>query len=154
MNIGFTGTREGMTEAQRQGVGKMLLLLRVTRFHHGDCIGADANANCLVSEISPGVPIEVHPCDLPDKYRAFCAGEIVHDPKPPLERNRDIVDASDFLLAAPKENEEVQRSDTWATIRYARQANRNGVIFYPDGRREPLGFGDEKADALTMPTSY
>jgi hypothetical protein len=48
--------------------------------------------------------------------------------KPPFERNEDIADMCDILIAAPKAATEVLRSGTWATIRHARRIGRQVVL--------------------------
>lgn len=137
--IGFTGTRKGMTVQQIQlfqrlaetfmGVG--------VEFHHGCCEGADSEAHVMARSVQ-GTLIHGHPSTL----RSFTKREIeeytvFHQPQPPLVRNRDIVLDTQVLIAAPKEAEEVQRSGTWATIRYARTRQRGIVIYlWPDGRIE------------------
>ena len=48
--IGFTGTRHGMTPLQRAGVAAILQQVAGTGgfvAHHGDCIGADAEPSLL-----------------------------------------------------------------------------------------------------------
>ena len=104
MTIGFTGTRKGMTEAQRAQFESIMDWLNVTGFHHGDAIGADAQASAYVAAVHWSVRIVPHPAN----------GQ-------PLARNRAIVAASDILIAAPESDTEQQRSGTWATVRYARQ---------------------------------
>lgn len=47
MKIGFTGTRQGMTPAQRLKATHWLAKLSATEFHHGDCMGADAEAHAI-----------------------------------------------------------------------------------------------------------
>jgi hypothetical protein len=47
-----------------------------------------------------------------------------------LQRNRDIVDATDVLLAAPDGPERV-RSGTWSTVRYAYRAGRGVLLVMP-----------------------
>lgn len=43
MKIGFTGTRHGMTNQQKNQFFKIIINLNdLKEFHHGDCIGADA----------------------------------------------------------------------------------------------------------------
>lgn len=133
MNIGFTGTQNGMTDRQKGGVRRALAVhwkLPAT-FHEGDCVGADVEAAEIAFEAA--WKIVVHP-PVDGKKRAFYAppNSMVLPKKPYLERNRDIVDACDLLLAAPQWVEK-RRSGTWATIRYADSIGRPIVIFYPNG---------------------
>lgn len=132
MKVGFTGTRQGMTEAQRICFGAALVLLTEERdeFHHGDCIGADAEAHRLATEF--GYKAIIHPPIIGSK-RAFCNAPVVLQAKPYLERNHDIVDAVDFMFATPGEINEQLRSGTWATIRYARKKQKKLMIIGPDG---------------------
>lgn len=97
-------------------------------FHHGDCLGADAQAHGVAREL--GFWIVVHPPEEP-RGRAFCDGDVILPEKPFLVRNRDIVDASHLVLAAPKTAEEVLRSGTWATIRYARNEEKVLRVLQP-----------------------
>jgi len=56
--------------------------------------------------------------------------------KPYHDRNRDIVDACDVLIATP-DGPQRRHSGTWYTIDYAR-ANRVAVVVcLPDGTIEP-----------------
>jgi hypothetical protein len=79
--------------------------------------------------------IHLHPGNLP-QWRANCAlagpGSL-WPPKPPLERNGDIVAECDFLIAAPAEDRDQVRSGTWATIREARRQGRPVVLVLPNG---------------------
>ena len=54
-------------------------------------------------------------------------------PKGYLDRNHDIVDAADVLIAAPSGTTEKRRSGTWATVRYARKLGRTICVVLPDG---------------------
>ena len=73
----------------------------------------------------------IHPPNIKDK-RAFCNDYRFSFPeKPYLERNHDIVDNSDVLIATPKESVEQIRSGTWATIRYAKKLNKPIMIMEP-----------------------
>lgn len=54
--------------------------------------------------------------------------------KPPLVRNHDIVDSTELLIACPKEQVEVLRSGTWATIRYARKKEITVWLIDPEGQ--------------------
>lgn len=125
MKIGFTGTQSGMCIEQKRMLYNILTELmrdenKPTEFHHGDCIGADAEAHDIVQLIG-GIDLILHPPEN-DKKRAFCEGYARRaHPKPYLERNRRIVDSVDLLIVAPKEQEETLRSGTWSTYRYAKR---------------------------------
>lgn len=137
MIVGFTGSRSAMTEAQYLSLRQLLSELDPWEFHHGDCVGSDAQAHGLATALH--VPTVVHPPD-ERRYRAFCQASLyTHAPKPYLERNHDIVDASTILLATPNSPTERLRSGTWATVRYARRRHRPLVVVNPDGTlaREP-----------------
>lgn len=136
-HIGFTGTQIGMTWGQKITVRTVLEALRETGgflqsvpiFHHGDCVGADAEAHELACAI--GYQIEIHPPAIAEK-RAFLSGLRVHMPLPYLARNRIIVESSQAMVATPKGQEEL-RSGTWSTIRYALKIKRPLWVIYPDG---------------------
>lgn len=130
--IGFTGTREGMTPQQRKAVRSIVSAYAPQVVRHGVCLGSDAEFNEIVRELLPDCRIEGHPASMP-RWMADCEVDILHEPRPPLVRNRDIVDGCDLLIATPKELKEVIRSGTWATIRYAASTGRTGSIAYPDG---------------------
>lgn len=133
MKLGFTGTQHGMTYAQRGAVGRAILeRMPVAEFHHGDCIGADAEVHDFA--LMAGASIHIHPCDITDKRAWKIAGaDWVGVVKPPLARNRDIVRACDLLIAAPRMFIEELRSGTWSTIRFARKARVPLLIVWPDG---------------------
>ena len=135
MEVGFTGTQRGMTNSQKEELVKFLQDNKVTKLHHGDCVGADKEAHDIA--VSLGIETEVHPPDKDDK-RAFCKGDIIHEPKPYLERNHDIVDDSELLVACPFQSKEIVRSGTWATVRYARKSG-SPIIFSPNPTDEELG---------------
>lgn len=142
MRIGFTGTRAGMTISQLETLEYLLLGLEFNEWHDGDCIGSDEQANRLVwSQVTnQGLQVQMHghPCNL-EKFRAYNEYDVIHNIKPPLVRNRDMVDSSDIYFATPKEYTEVFRgSGTWATIRYAKHVRRHLVIIWPDGTHVEL----------------
>lgn len=127
MKIGFTGTQNGMTPEQQYGVGN--LLRGEDELHHGDCVGADEQAHGLALILE--VPIVRHPPS-DDKKRAFCEGGKEVEPRPYLERNCDIVNATDMLIATPS-GPEILRSGTWATVRYAQKQQKPVFVVMPDG---------------------
>ena len=127
--IGFTGSRRGITDAQA-GILRVLLV-NVYEFHHGDCVGADEAAHDIARE-SGCCRIVGHPCKY-EGMRAFTACDEVLPPKAPLQRNHDIVDVAERMVACPNTESEVWRSGTWATIRYAKKQHRPLVIVFPNG---------------------
>lgn len=132
MIVGFTGTQHGMSRPQAAtlAAGLRLLFTAGDEFHHGDCVGADAEAHAIAAGI--GFRIVVHPPTNPSK-RAWCEG-VIRPAKPYLVRNHDIVDETDVLIATPRELTEELRSGTWATIRYARKLMRKLCVVGPDGK--------------------
>lgn len=141
MILGFTGTQKGMTQRQRATVRYLFSELNMEVLHHGDCVGADAQAHREAEAYE--IDIVVHP-PTDGVKRAFCQPRVnvtVLDPRPYLARNRDIIAAgTDGLIAAPRGHVEQPRgSGTWATVRYARKARRRIWIVFPDGtfKEEP-----------------
>lgn len=133
VNYGFTGTQNGMTDRQRQALIKYLAEVPRFRWHHGDCIGADAESHAIVMAMS--LPVILHPPTNPRK-RAFCQGAMeIRLEQDYLVRNHQIVDESVRLIACPSGFEETMRSGTWATVRYARKFPRQKLItiIWPDG---------------------
>jgi len=130
VRIGFTGTRRGMTEAQRTTLEAVLAKLRATEFHHGDCIGADAEAHDVA--VAMGCEIVIHP-PITEAERAWKVAPRIHAPKPYLVRNRDIVRDTEMLIATPAEETELLRSGTWSTVRFARKAGRVVWVVLPSG---------------------
>lgn len=130
VHVGFTGTRKGMSRGQRDALLTFLKGANQSRkflgavLHHGDCVGADAEANEVADSL--GMCTVIHPPENP-KHRAWCEADEYRYRKPYLERNRDIVDECDFLVAAPG-GKERRRSGTWATVRYARKQGKQVVI--------------------------
>ena len=134
--ISFTGTREGMTLAQKAMFKDFLNHYKCKGFKvliHGDCVGADYDAHVIASE--QGFQMEIHPCNI-DSARAHCKGNVIvtYDPLPPLERNKIIVDSGDMLIATPKEDGNVLRSGTWSTIRYGIRQGTTTYTIFPNGK--------------------
>lgn len=128
--IGVTATRNGLTRAQKQRA--QILMSSIRELHHGDGIGGDRDAHEIVRGFDNGARIVGHP-PADDKLRAFCNCDELAEPRPYLERNREIVDASDLLIGFPKSHIEYRRSSTFATIRYAMRTKTPLLIVWPDG---------------------
>jgi hypothetical protein len=116
---GFTGSKNGMAQKQKFAIIRLLIELRPTTLHHGDCVGADEQIDGVCATM--GIVRVAHPGDIVE-MRANCQCELAHEPMPCLQRNKLIVATVDYLLAAPSASHEVLRSGTWATVRYARAA--------------------------------
>jgi hypothetical protein len=133
--IGFTGTRQGMTDEQKLMVMDMLTQLEPAQVFHGDCTGADADFDYICKGL--GIIREIYPGT--DSYglsptRAYCDAEIQHPSLPYLVRDKIIAEKGvDGLMACPKSVHEERRSGTWATVRYARKLGRRVWILYPGG---------------------
>lgn len=136
MIIGFTGSQNGMTLNQATEFAMFIDSMKIDEFVHGDCIGADRRANDIVRILSPETFITIWP-GFTEGKRAFCTADNICriNPKlyknPNIERNHRIVDSCDVLIACPSTKEEVLRSGTWATIRYARKIGRKIEILNP-----------------------
>lgn len=146
--VGFTGTRAGMTPAQKATVQRLLEEVSGGFWAvHGDCVGADAEFHGLCMSlrgaVSNGAPrancygITVRPATT-EHLRAFCKADITWPPRAPLDRNDDIVRECHVLIAAPKEYPEITQSGTWATVRRARKIYRPCTIVLPNGNREEI----------------
>jgi hypothetical protein len=130
MRGGFTGTRRGMTDAQKEGVRGLLAGLRPSECHHGDCLGADAEFHALAA--AAGALLVIHP-PTDDSQRTFRRGGRLRLPKDHLARNRQLADDSEALIATPRGFKEELRSGTWACIRYACKVGPPIHIVRPDG---------------------
>lgn len=130
LNIGFSGTQEGMSYMQLQRVIELMDNTEYKVSHSGDCIGADQDF-VRIARVQ-GLRTIGHP-PIKDNKRAFESYDEEREPKEYLDRNKDIINESDCLIATPKEYIETLRSGTWSTIRYARKENKPVIIVYPDG---------------------
>lgn len=133
MKVGFSGSQHGTRPHQFAAIDECIKILGPQEFHHGDCVGADDDAHRIARKW--GARIVIHPPIVGTK-RAFLHGDETRESKPYIERNHDIVDETDVLIAAPNSMTERLRSGTWATIRYATKIGKQIYIVYPDGRIE------------------
>lgn len=120
MNIGFTGSRGGMTLRQKEGLELLLNTLDRSEItiHHGGCVGADTQCHYIAQD--RGIEIVVHP-PINKEFAADVISTGYTQPKPKHyhERDRDIVNECKFLIATPKSMED-RSGGTWYTINYAR----------------------------------
>ena len=139
MKVGFTGTQEKLSVTQFDLLAMIISeLTEMTEAHHGDCIGADITFHILVEDTRPDVAIHRHMPENTTKQAKYSTCNVLpyvdYEPKPYLERNHDIVDACDVLIACPRTLEEELRSGTWATVRYARNTGKPVAIIWKDGK--------------------
>lgn len=132
MKVGFTGTQAGMTAEQRLAFARLLQSLQASEFHHGDCIGSDAQAH-QIAQLLKVPALHIWP-PLANAKRAFMKGATLHAAAGYIERNHSIVASVDVLVGAPRlQGKEEQRSGTWATIRQARRTHKPIFIVWPNG---------------------
>lgn len=132
--VGFTGTQIGMTPQQQRRLRLELQSLNVLVLHHGDCHGSDQQAHDIAGELN--IRRVIHPPSN-DQKRAHCQvsrRDRVLPPRDYLDRNHDIVDEVDLVIAATRLDHEELRSGTWATVRYARRIGTPALIIQPDGK--------------------
>lgn len=142
MKLGMTGARTGMTDAQKAKFRQLLIEFEITELHHGDCIGADADAHDIAVDM--GIRTVVHP-PISTESRAFKDGDHIHTPKGYLARDRDIVYAADVLIGTPSKTYETRRSGTWYTLRYGLKQQKPTNAIKPDGEL----FGEDVLREMT-----
>ena len=144
MKVGFTGTKRGMTGAQKAVVTDLIkryCALELVTFYHGGDKGADYDFHQLVMQHTDGV-ISIFPGHdaegkSPRRMPEVQDPRVVWNPSQPyLTRNQTIAGLLEVLIATPQEFEEVMRSGTWATVRYTRTRSKLVTIVYPDGKIE------------------
>jgi len=138
--IGFTGSRRGMDKRQKAWFNTFVQAYHPVELHHGDCVGADEDGHNIVN-IYNHARIIIHPPINP-KLRAYCMidptrGDEIRPEKDYLDRNKDIVNETDFLVAFPNRDVTGQASGgtggTWHTIRYANSLDKRVIIVYANG---------------------
>jgi hypothetical protein len=119
-----------MTPAQERMFRSMLSGQKGAALHHGDCIGADAQAHEVACSL--GREVTIHP-PVNGTIRAWKTSPDIRAARPYLSRYKAIVCETDMLIAAPAEAEEQRRSGTWATVRFARKLGKPVCVIAPDG---------------------
>jgi len=102
----------------------------------------------LLSSRKLGYWLVSHP-PLIQAKRAFFPADEERSPKDYLARNHNIVLETQELIATPFQAEEILRSGTWATIRFAKKLKRKVTIILPSGElkvfnNQPTTIGEEK----------
>jgi hypothetical protein len=133
MHIGVTATQRGLTLNQK--IVGAILLKGATTMHNGLCIGGDEDFLRIAD--SMGIMVVGHPPTIKTKMTKYVCQQLaeLRPPLPYLVRNHNIVHSSLRLVAGPAEDNEVLRSGTWSTVRYARSPimQRPTFIILPGG---------------------
>lgn len=140
--VGFTGTRFGMTPAQKDAVERLLRYgqyAKVATVLHGSCQGVDTEAALIAAALDPRPKIVALPGPEGPWENPLAVADQRRPPKGHFARNRDIVGECDVLVVCPKEDERQPRGGTWYTYDYARKVGRRILLVYPGG------------DVLTIP---
>lgn len=130
MKLGTTGSRFGTTEEQERAFIELISGMTIEEFHFGNCFGWDTIAYDIFKKIKPTVITISHPPINKSYYKPN--GDITRKSKEYLERNKDIVNESDIIIACPITKEK-NRSGTWHTIRYAQSKSKLVIIIEPNG---------------------
>lgn len=129
MRIGFTGTRSGMSDLQKQSVIDFIKSKVITKIIHGGCIGADMDFHYICKdyyrEVYPG-HFKNNPNDRTLQGN-YLDADLIHESQSHFKRNRDIVDNCDILIATPYNNN--GKGGTWYTINYAKKIGKPIIIF-------------------------
>lgn len=136
--VGVTASRYGLTSKQRAYLRSRLAELITehgkegVELHHGWCVGGDEQACVIAGQM--GVRLVAHPASGVDaRWMSGLLVDEVRAARPPLIRNRHIVNETELLLAFPRQPVEQLRSGTWSTVRYARLLEGPREVVLPDG---------------------
>jgi hypothetical protein len=140
MKVGFTGTRNGMTPAQRATFSQLVLDLKPTTFIHGACTGSDEEAVYIVADLrEEGCHIRARPGKNSAGNTDLQSADAVNisDEAAPVEthfaRNRKIVADCDVLIATPMHMQRQPHGGTEYTIACGLKAGKRVLIILPDG---------------------
>jgi hypothetical protein len=145
MKIGFTGTRNQLTEAQSASLERLLTPAEYGPnrpiFHHGACKGADSFAATVAFGLNYDVIAHPGKSAHGGDNEWLCPIALEHstevrETKTHFARNRDIVDETDMLIACPQYMDPITegtKGGTAYTIQYARKKGRPVVIVRPNG---------------------
>jgi hypothetical protein len=134
LDVGFTGTREGMTRKQFRKFCTIIRTTPMKSFHQGCCIGADTQACIAMYDYRPKVRMFGHP-PTDTRYMdmmnpEFC--DTLMDPLPYHERNKAIVRASTLMIATPLASTYYQ-SGTWHAIDFSIRKHTPVLLIDPEG---------------------
>ncbi len=138
--VGFIGVRGGLAYPQFRTASRLLVecdgpnaLTGVEEVHRANDGWGDADFDRIFRWMTPTPRVVIHEMPKP--------GQPVADPpiSPAHNRNRQIVDSCNLLVACPPVEVEELRSRTWVAVRYARRVGKMVIIILPDGTMEVGG---------------
>lgn len=137
INLGCTGSRNGMTPVQRLNMGDYFASIIKEPGHkilrQGCCTGVDEELTLIAWDYSFWI------VGYPPLNKQYISTVAIKHSSEVLTargyhaRNMAIVDDCEKLLAFPNTMKQYSHSGTWFTINYARETKRKLKIFYPDG---------------------
>lgn len=119
-----------MTDLQKKTFSEFIDNRQETVFRHGCCVGADEEAHNMA------IDNDYYTVGYPPINKSWISSVVCNEmmqPKDYHDRNKDIVDSSEFLIVVPETIEEKLRSGTWSTYRYAKKTSVPGIIIFPNG---------------------
>jgi hypothetical protein len=125
--LGFTGTRNGLSDNQRAWLALEIQSNPPAKAGHGDCVGADGDFHDLLRLYAPSCEIHVWP-SLFEGLRAFKKGDVMYEPEKAGVRDKHIVKFATHFVGCPPTDFEVQRSGSWQTLRMARNRLNKGLL--------------------------
>jgi hypothetical protein len=148
MNLGFIGSKDGMTQAQREWVAWFLAhnCEIIKEAHHCDSNPVDDQFDNLVREYAMGFcVIFAHPANV-EAYRAYVDYKTPKRGKPALKttmlkerpfilRECDILEACDTLIFAPRTRDETRYSPLWYAHKRALDMGRMTYLIMPNGEQ-------------------
>lgn len=134
-HIGISGTRDGMTDAQKETFLNYVNTLAMANptlqyFHQGQCVGVDVEAARAIKKHFNMLVVSHH---VKKELLGLCTNDIVKQAKGYFARNRDIVNSSDLMFIIPKEDKPQSTGGTWYTYKYALANNKPVLLILPDG---------------------
>lgn len=134
VDLGFTGSRYGMTNRQLLTFNNLLMLWNIKRMRHGCCVGADEQAMKAVYDHNRKIRIIGHPPLKPDWYSmaAVLMCDALRPPKDYHARDRDIVEMCTVLVATPKSTID-RTGGTWYTVHHALRLHVPTFVIKPNG---------------------
>lgn len=137
-DLGITGTRDGMNKKQQAAflsvVSKLLEKYpTLNNFHHGCCVGVDVESAKLVRDLY-GFTVINHPPTNKSLVGDFI-GDHEREDKGYFERNRDIVQESQVMIAITKQMviPDPPSGGTWYTLNYSIKNKKETYHIKPDG---------------------